>query len=76
MICLITLTKLSCPEFEFSLKVKVMGLNPGYLFKSFLLYILAQLVEIIFLKILNEEPTLKVSAINSFQTFKILVSYW
>ena len=53
-----------------------MGLNPGYLFKSFLLYILAQLVEIIFLKILNEEPTLKVSAINSFQTFKTLVSYW
>ena len=26
------------PWFEFSLKVKVMGLNPGYLLKSFLLY--------------------------------------
>ena len=27
----------SC-KFEFSLKVKVMGSNPGYLLKSFLLY--------------------------------------
>ena len=26
------------PKFEFSLKVKVMGSNPGYLLKSFLLY--------------------------------------
>ena len=25
-------------EFDFSLKVKVMGSNPGYLLKSFLLY--------------------------------------
>ena len=30
---------LSCPLFEFSLKVKVMGSNPGYLLKSFLLYV-------------------------------------
>ena len=30
--------KLSCPQFEFSLKMKVMGSNPCYLFKSFLLY--------------------------------------
>ena len=33
-----TSSKLSRPSFEFSLKVKVMGLNPGYLSKSFLLY--------------------------------------
>ena len=26
-------------QFEFSLKVKVMGLNPGYLLKSYLLYL-------------------------------------
>ena len=38
MFCLITSSKLCSPEFEFSLKVKVMGLNPGYLLKSFLLY--------------------------------------
>jgi hypothetical protein len=31
-------SKLSRPLFEFFLKVKVMGLNPGYLLKSFLLY--------------------------------------
>ena len=30
-------SKLSSPLFEFSLKVKVMGSNPGYLHKSFLL---------------------------------------
>ena len=35
--CLITSSKLSRQLFEFSLKVKVMGLNPGYLLKSFLL---------------------------------------
>ena len=35
-VCLSTSSKLSRQEFEFSLKV--MGLNPGYLFKSFLLY--------------------------------------
>ena len=28
------------PKFEFLLKVKAMGLNPGYLLKSFLLYVL------------------------------------
>ena len=38
MFCLYTSSKLSCPEFEFSLKVKVIGLNTGYLLKSFLLY--------------------------------------
>ena len=32
-------SKLSHQLFEFSLKVKVMGLNPGYLLKSFLLYL-------------------------------------
>ena len=38
MFCLITSSKLSCQLFEFSLKVKVMGSNAGYLLKSFLLY--------------------------------------
>ena len=38
MFCLYTSSKLSRPKFEFSLKVKVMGSNPGYLLKSFLLY--------------------------------------
>ena len=38
MFCLYTSSKLSRPWFEFSLKVKVMGSNPGYLLKSFLLY--------------------------------------
>jgi len=37
--CLYTSSKLSRPYFEFSLKVKVMGSNPGYLLKSFLLYV-------------------------------------
>ena len=36
--CLYNPTKLSCPYFEFSQKVKVMGLNPGYFLKSFLLW--------------------------------------
>ena len=36
--CLYTSSKLSCPYFEFSLKMKVMGLNSGYLLKSFLIY--------------------------------------
>ena len=36
MFCLITSSKLSRQKFEFSLKV--MGLNLGYLLKSFLLY--------------------------------------
>ena len=31
-------SKLSRPSFEFSLKVKAMGSNPGILFKSVLLY--------------------------------------
>ena len=31
-------SKLSCPKFEFLLKVKVMESNPGYLLKSSLLY--------------------------------------
>ena len=39
MFCLITSSKLSRQQFEFSLKVKVMGSNPGYLLKYFLLYI-------------------------------------
>ena len=40
MFCLYTLkSKLSRPWFEFSLKVKVLGLNPGYLLKSVLLYL-------------------------------------
>ena len=34
----ITLSTLFLPIFEFSLKLKVMGLNPGYLLKFFLLY--------------------------------------
>ena len=37
MFCLNTSSKLSCQKFEFSLKAKVMGLNPGYLLKSFVL---------------------------------------
>ena len=37
MFCLITSSKLSYQQFEFSLKV--MGSNPGYLLKSFLLYL-------------------------------------
>ena len=36
----ITSDKVSCQWFEFSRKVKVVGSNPGYLLKSFLLYIL------------------------------------
>ena len=36
-VCLITSSKLSRQLFEFSLKVKVMRSNPGYLLKSFLL---------------------------------------
>ena len=40
MFCLISSSKLYLKYFEFSLKVKVMGLNPGYLLKSFLLYLL------------------------------------
>ena len=39
MFCLYTPSKLSCPSVEFSLKMKVMGSNPDYLLKSFLLYI-------------------------------------
>ena len=38
MFCLYTSSKLSRPSFEFSMKVKVMGSNLGYLFKSSLLY--------------------------------------
>ena len=38
MFCLITSSKLSRQYFEFSLKV--MGLNPGYLLKSFLLFMI------------------------------------
>ena len=38
MFHLITSSKLSRQWFEFQLKVKVMGLNPSYLLKSFLLY--------------------------------------
>ena len=34
MFCLITSNKLYHPLFEFSLKVKVIGLNPGYFFAS------------------------------------------
>ena len=40
MFYLYTSSKLSRPWFEFSLKVKVMGLNPGYLLKYFVLYLL------------------------------------
>ena len=39
MFCLYTSSKLSHPKFEFSRKVKLMGLNPGYLLRYFLLYI-------------------------------------
>ena len=35
-VCFITSSKLSRQKFEFILKVKVMGSNPGYLLKSFL----------------------------------------
>ena len=38
MFCLYVSSKLSRPYFEFSLHLKVMGLNQVYLFKSFLLY--------------------------------------
>ena len=44
MFCPITSNKLSHKEFEFSWKVKVMGLNPGYLLKSFLLYLLTRII--------------------------------
>ena len=37
MFCLYTSSKLLCPLFESSLKVKVIGSNPGYLLKYFLL---------------------------------------
>ena len=37
MFCHYTSSKFSLSLFEFSLKVKVMGLNPGYFLKSFLL---------------------------------------
>ena len=40
MFCLYTWSKLSSPLFEFSLKVKVIRSNPGYLLKNFLLYII------------------------------------
>ena len=40
MFCLYNSSKLSRPQFDFSLKVKVMELNPGYLISSFLLYFL------------------------------------
>ena len=38
MFCLYNSSKLSRPKFEFSLKVKVIGLNPGYLLECSLLY--------------------------------------
>ena len=38
MFCLYTSSKLFHPQFEFSLKIKVMGSNPGYLLEYFLLY--------------------------------------
>ena len=41
MFYFITSSKLSHQKFEFLLKMKVMGLNPGYLLKSFVLYGLA-----------------------------------
>ena len=45
MFCLINSSKFSCQWFEFLLKVQVMGSNPDYLIKSFLLYkILFQMV--------------------------------
>ena len=49
MFCLITSSKLSRQLFEFSLKLKVMGLNPGYLLKYFLLYLR-----------LNEQPEIQI----------------
>ena len=39
MFCLYTSSKISLQTFEFSLKVEAMGLKPGYLLKSFLLYL-------------------------------------
>ena len=41
MFCLFTSSKFSRQWFEFSLKVKVLGFNPGYLLKSLLLYKMA-----------------------------------
>ena len=38
MFCLYSSSKISRSYFEFSLKVEVIGLSPGYLLKSFLLY--------------------------------------
>ena len=38
MFCLYTSRKLSRPQFEVSLQVKVMGSDPGYLLKKILLY--------------------------------------
>ena len=42
--CLITSSKLSRQQFEFSLNVKVMGSNPDYLPKNFLLYNLTKVL--------------------------------
>ena len=39
MFCIITSSKLSCQQFEFSLKVEAVGSNPGYLLKLFLPYL-------------------------------------
>ena len=45
MFCLITSNKLSRLWFKFSLKEKVMGSNPGYLLKYFLLYIVCTIYD-------------------------------
>ena len=44
MFSLITSSNLSHQSFEFSPKVKVMKSNPGYLLKSFLLYLTINII--------------------------------
>ena len=46
------------PQLEFSLKVNVMGLNPGYLLQSFLLYLLTYLKRFGFYEFFNLQEVL------------------
>ena len=47
MFCLYTSNILSRPKFEFSLKVKVVRSNPGYLLKHFLFYLKDETIDIV-----------------------------
>ena len=66
MFCLYTTSKHSHPYFDFSLTVKVMGLNPGYLLKSILLYFREKEM----CKIRFQTPK------NYFQIFDLEVLFW